>query len=344
MAVSFDLAGLKVNGSPVPLPEWALDVETASFAVTDSGTLAYIPVSPRRNDRRLVWVDNKENIELLPVPPRPFFEPAISPDGNNVAVTIDGPVETIWILELSRHSFTPFTPAALGSSQSPVWTRDGKHIAFRGTRTGFRNVFWKAVDGSSNEEQLTKGENNQTPGSFSFSDQELIYVDRDLLTDGDIWQLSPSGDRKATRFRGTPANEGSPRISPDGHWLAYSSEESGKLEIYVLPFPGPGRSYPISTDGGVEPVWSHDGSHLFFRNGNKMMAVDVTTQPAFKASPPRFLFEGQYEFSDTGRAGYDVASDGRFLMIQPVEPEQPATQINLVLHWFEELKRLAPSN
>jgi hypothetical protein len=96
--------------------------------------------------------------------------------------------------------------------------------------------------------------------------------------------------------------------------------------------------------GGTEPVWSHDGNQLFYRNGNKMMAVDVMTQPDFKTSTPRFLFEGQYEFSDTGRAGYDVDSDGRFLMIQPVEPAQPATQINVVLDWFRELKRLAPRN
>jgi serine/threonine-protein kinase len=341
MAVPFDLAGLKMNGSPVPLSEWSLDIETASFAVTDSGTLAYIPGSPKRNERRLVWVDSKGRIELLPVPPRPFFDPTISPDGHYAAVTIDGPIESIWILDLSRQSLTPFTPTSLGSSQSPVWTRDGKHLAYRGTRTGFRNVFWKIIEGNSNEEQLTKGENNQAPGSFSFKDQELVFTDLDLETRGDIWKLPLVGDRKPTRIWATSSSESSPLISPNGRWLAYSSDESGKTEIYVLPFPGPGRNYPISTEGGTEPVWSQDGSHLFYRNGNKMMAVDVTTQPDFTATSPRFLFEGQYEVSDTGRPGYDVAADGRFLMIQPVEPEQPATQINLVLHWFEELKRLS---
>lgn len=345
MVVPFDVASLKLTGSPEPLAEHTVDIETASFTVSDSGTLAYIPSSPRRNDRRLVWVDTKGVAVPLPVRTGAFFEPSISPDGHSAAVTIDGPVEAISILEFSRNILTPFTSMTMGSSQAPVWTGDGRRLAYRGTRNGFRNVYWKSVEGDNAEQQLTNSENNQTPGSFSPKDQQLAYTDIDLITGGDIWVLGFDESRNRTEFRKTAAFETGPVISPVGRWLAYSSGESGQREIYVLPFPGPGgKKYQISTDGGSEPVWSRDGSQLFYRNGNKMMAVGVTTQPDFTASTPRFLFEGQYEFSDTGHAGYDVAPDGRFLMIQPLEPAQAATQINLVLHWFDELKRLAPRN
>jgi serine/threonine protein kinase len=343
MAAAFDLAGLQMNGSSVPLAEWVLDSEAASFAVSDSGALAYLPLSSRRNERRLVWVNPNGSVTPLPGTPKPYFEPTISPHGDYVAVTIDGPAESISILDLMRNSLTSFTPTSVGSSQAPVWTRDGKRLAYRGTRKGFRNVFWKAVDGSGDEERLTIGENNQAPGSFSLNDEDLVYTDLDSVTSTDIWKLPLSGDRKPTKVRVSSPMENSPRVSPNNNWLAYTSYESGKAEVYVVPFPGLGRNYPVSTDGGTEPVWSRDGNKLFYRNGDKMMAVDVTTQPDFKAGTPRILFEGQYEGSDTGRAGYDVASDGRFLMIQPLEPEQPRTKINLVIHWFEELKRLAPA-
>jgi serine/threonine-protein kinase len=342
MAVSFDLANLKLNGSPVTLVERALDIESASFAVSDTGMLAYVPVSPRRDERRLVWVDGGK-VDPLPVAPSAFFEPTISPNGEYAAVTRDGPIESIWILEFRRNTLAPFTSTALGTSQAPVWTRNGRRLAYRGTRTGFRNIYWKAVDGGDAEERLTTGENNQTPGSFSLEDKQMAFGEIDLASGGDIWVLPMDESHKPSGFRRVPPSEFSPTISPDGNWLAYTSNESGRREIWVLPFPGPGgKKIQISTDGGAEPVWSRKKHELYFRNGDKMMAVDVSKLP--DAGAARLLFEGQYTFSDTGRAGYDVAEDGRFLMVQPVEPEQPATQINLVLHWSEELKRLAPGN
>jgi Tol biopolymer transport system component len=127
------------------------------------------------------------------------------------------------------------------------------------------------------------------------------------------------------------------RFSPDGRWVAYQSDESGRLEVYAQPFPGPVGKWRVSADGGAWPCWSRDGRELFYYFGNKMMAVDVKTGPVFAAGTPRLLFEGQFS------SRYDISPDGRrFLMIQPVEPPQPATRIELVLNWFEELKRLPP--
>ena len=159
----------------------------------------------------------------------------------------------------------------------------------------------------------------------------------------DLWVLRLS-DRKALPFLRTSANESAPKLSPDGRWLAYSSDESGRWEIYVQPYPGPGGKWQISTDGGMEPVWNRNGRELFYRNGNKMMAVEVTTQPAFSAGKPKVLFEGAYLPTPATFPNYDVSPDGRrFLMLKAAGQEQAATQINVVLNWFEELKRRVPA-
>jgi eukaryotic-like serine/threonine-protein kinase len=136
-------------------------------------------------------------------------------------------------------------------------------------------------------------------------------------------------------------------FSPDGHWLAYQSDESGRNEIYVRPFPGPGGKSQISTDGGTEPMWARNRRELFYRNGEKMMVVSVETKPAFVASKPKLLFEGHYEkssFTFSFEPNYDVSPDGqRFLMIKASEQESAATQVNVVLNWSDELRRLVPA-
>ncbi len=300
MAVAFDLANLKPSGSAITLAERAWDIEAASFAVSDSGTLAYVPVSPRRDERRLVWVDGGK-VEPLPIEPGAYFEPSISPNGEYAAVTRDGPIESIWILEFRRNTLAPFTSTSQGTSQAPVWTRDGKRIAYRGTRTGFRNIYLKDSDGGSAEQRLTTSDNTQTPGSFSLYDKQLAFTEADLANGSDIWVLTLDEKPKPTEFRRLPPSENGPVISPDGRWLAYTSNESGRREIWVLPFPGPGgKKIQISTDGGTEPVWSRSRPELYFRNGNKMMAVDVSNLPD-RVGTARVLFEGQYTFSDTGR-------------------------------------------
>ena len=148
--------------------------------------------------------------------------------------------------------------------------------------------------------------------------------------------LGVDGEHKRVPLLQGPSRELHGYFSPDGHWMAYESDYSGRLEIYVKPFPGPGAPYPVSTEGGEQPLWARTGRELFYRNGNKMMVADIRTEPTFWAGKPRVLFEGQF-------GACDITPDGqRFLAVQPVEPEQPATKINLVLNWFEELKQKAP--
>lgn len=200
------------------------------------------------------------------------------------------------------------------------------------------------MDDTTSEERLTSGDGIQTPGSWSADGTWLVYSDNDPATSTDVWALPAGGDRKPRVIVRTPFTEDHPRLSHDGRWLAYASNESGRVEVFVQPFPGPGGRSQISTDGGTEPVWSHDGRELFYLNGDKMMAVEITTTPAFRAGTPRLLFEGRYLFSPNRVAAYDVTSDGqRFLRVQPMHPDPPSNQIHVVLNWFEELRRRVPN-
>ena len=187
---------------------------------------------------------------------------------------------------------------------------------------------------------MTTREYLQVPLSWSPDGQLLAFLEINPTTQRDIWVLRLS-DRKAQPFLQTRFNETAPRFSPDGRWLAYISDESGRFEIYVQPYPGPGGKWQISTEGGTEPMWNPNGRELFYRSGDKMMAVDIASQPSFSAGTPRMLFEGRYETPIVPIDNYDVSLDGqRFLMLKPSEQAQAApTQINVVLNWFEELKR-----
>ncbi len=330
--VPFDVATLQVTGPSLALPERALDDEGAHLSVSDSGTLVYIGADARRFERRLVWVNDRGVVEPMQSPSRPYTDPQISPDGRYAAFTNIGPVETIWIHDFSRGTQTVLTSPRAGSSQSPTWTADGTHIVYRATRVGFRNLFWKAVDGSRDEERLTTSEYVQSPTSAS-PDRGIAFHQGSR----DIWVL-PLDTLEPVPFLQAPAFETAPRFSPDGRWLAYVSSDSGVNEVYVRPFPGPGGRLQISNGGGSEPVWSRSGRELFFRDGNRMMSAALSAAPALTAERPRLLFEGSYLRSDTGGAGYDVAADGRFLMVQPVEPERAATSVTVGIQWVEELR------
>jgi Tol biopolymer transport system component len=206
---------------------------------------------------------------------------------------------------------------------------------YRGSRFGFRNLYWIAADGGDSEERLTVSENLQTPTSVAKN--SVAFVESAPGSGADVWVLSLD-DRKSTPFLKTALAESAPRFSPDGHWLAYT----GGGDVYVRPYPGPGGRLPISSDGGNEPVWSRTGRELFYRHGNQMMSVAIATTPVLTAGSPRILFEGSYLASDTGGAGYDVAPDGRFLMVEPLEPERPATAIDVVINWFDDVQRRVP--
>ncbi len=199
------------------------------------------------------------------------------------------------------------------------------------------------ADGSGSLERLTTANHTQVPHSWSPNGQVLAFQDVDPAG-SDTWILNIR-DRKPQRLLQTPFLKTNPRFSPDGRWIAYESSQSGRNEIYVRPYPGPGGQSQISIDGGSEPVWSPTGRELFYRNGNKMMAVPILTEPRFSVGTPQMLFEAPYASVPVRVPNYDVSADGqRFLMIKATEPTTTPTQINVVVNWIEELKRRVPTN
>jgi len=342
MAVPMDAAALTVqNGAPILLPENPRNgPEGAQWAFSEAGMLAYVPGDPRRYDRRVVWVNRKGDVEPLPLPLQPYTNVRLSPDGRYAAFQIEAGIIGISLFDFARTTLSPLTHTS--STQAIVWAADGKHIAYRATRDGRRNLFWKAVDGTEGEERLTVSDNGHTPTSASSDGKWLAYYENDPETAQDIWLLPLEGERKPQQFLKTPAGERNPQFSPNGRWVAYQSDTTGRSEIFVTPFKGPKTRTQISRSGGAEPLWSPNGRELFYLNGDKMMVVDVATDAVFSAGPPRVLFEGKYIASPNNTTGYDVSKDGnRFLRVQPVNAEAPTTQIDIVLNWFEELKERA---
>jgi len=344
MAVPFDSQRLELIGKAVPVVEGVLQSTSSGasqYSVSGTGSLIYVPGGVQATQRKLVWIDRKGMEQPLPAAAHPYRYPRLSPDGQRLAVTIEESESHIWLYDLRRDTLTRLTFEGAVNLMG-AWTPDGKRIAFGSTRAGPQNLFWQAADGSGSAEQLTTSEYVSTPNSWSADGQALAFVEIHPDTGIDIWVLRLS-DHKVQPFLRTPFNEGGPWFSPDGHWLAYMSDESGRAEIYVQLYPGPGGKWQISTDGGTEPVWNPKGRELFYRSGDKMMAVDITTQPSFSAGKPRMLFEGRYVPTPASFANYDVSPDGEhFLMLKVSEGQQAATQINVVLNWFEELKHRVP--
>ena len=312
----------------------------AQYGLSATGSLAYVPGGSQAEEK-LVWVSRNGTEQPLAAPPHVYIYPRISPDGRRVAVAVAGQETQIWLYDLGRDTLTRFTFG--GSLNSvPAWTSDGKRVAFESNKEGPSNLFWQLADGSGGLERLTTGEYPHLPRSFSPDGQSLAFVEVNN-TGVDILVLRLS-DLKVQPFLRTPFNESVPSFSPDGRWLAYVSDESGLYEVYVQPYPGPGGKYQISTGGGTEPVWNRNGKELFYRSGDKMMAVDITTQPSFSAGKPKMLFEGPYVPDALTYPYYDVSPDGqRFLMIKPSEETSSLTQIVVVQNWFEELKRRVPT-
>ncbi len=349
-ALPFDLASLEVSGGPAPIvegvrraPNLSVAGASSNYGFSDRGTLIYVPGSAVGVRRILALVDRTGLVEPIDSPLRAYIQPRLSPDGRRLAVSITGENRDIWVYDMGRQTLSRLTFAP-GADETPVWTPDGKWVTFAGDRDGVRNLLRRLADGSGEEEQLVTLQEHAHANSWSPDGQVLVFGMGPTGTASEgIWLLPLEGDRKPTLLLKPSFNVYASRLSPEGHWIAYASDESGRSEIYVQAFPGLGGKWQISTDGGGHAVWARDGRELFYRNGDKMMVVEVTTQPNFAHGSPKALFEGQFFTAEAGNTTYDVAPDGQhFLMIQPGEPEQGVTQINVVQDWFEELKERVP--
>jgi hypothetical protein len=345
MAVPFDPVRLGLKGAPAPVIEGVMPTPGitggAELTVSNTGSLVYVPGSGNQlGNNTLVWVDRKGGVQPVGAPERQYQQPQLSPDGQRLVVDSLG---DIWVYDLQRGTLTRLTFQGRGNNR-PFWTPDGKRIAFTADRGTGTNWFWKLADGTGPEEQLTKSQHFRNAASISPDGKIGFYTENDPKNGADIWTVQLDGERKATLFLQTPFDENVPNISPDGRWLAYLSNESGRDEIYVRAFPGPSGKWQISTDGGANPVWARSGKELFYQNGDKMMVVDIAGDAALRAGTPRMLFQGKYETVGGGRGrNYDVSPDGqRFIMIKAGSSNERSPQMIAVMNWFTELRQRVP--
>jgi eukaryotic-like serine/threonine-protein kinase len=279
-AMPFDPERLAVTGTSVPVENQVIQSANgaAQFSLSDSGSRAYVPGSVQSLQRWMVWVSRNGTEQALIPQEHAFSVPRLSPDSKRIAVNFTEQDNQMRLYDLSRETLTRFTFEGT-TNLYPAWSPDGKRIAFQSNKEGPLNVFLQLSDGTGGLERLTASDDVQFPNSWSPDGQLLAFTDVSPTTGYDIWILSIK-DRKAQPFLRTPFSESAPRFSPDGRWIAYVSDESGRLEIYVQPYPGPGGKWQISTEGGNEPVWNPNGRELFYRVADKMMGVDIATQPS----------------------------------------------------------------
>jgi eukaryotic-like serine/threonine-protein kinase len=362
MAVPFDLQHLSPTGGAVALipdvmqsantPNESSESGAGQFSVSATGSLLYASggIFPDP-ERSLVWVDRNGAAEPLPLASRPYLSPRVSPNGNRLLVWTQGD-RNVWVHDLLRGVTTRLTFE--GRNARAIWTPDGTRITYGSASAGAENLFWRSSDGSGTTERLASSELQQAAATWTPDGKTLLFMQGEPTSGYDIWMLSLEGDRRPHPFLQTPFNEQYAEISPDGRWLAYVSNQSGRAEVYVQPYPGPGARQQISIDGGTAPAWSRDGREVFYMTApsvggqaaqTTMMVVPVQLKPVFTAGTPRVLFQGRYGVTANIR-GYDVAPDGRrFLMVQQKDrPAMRVAEMIVVQNWIEELKQKARPN
>jgi eukaryotic-like serine/threonine-protein kinase len=352
--VPFDVATLTATGPPIHLVEDVAQAPTglAQFATATNGALVYVPKDAVDGGlvRTLVWVDRQGREEPINAPARRYVDPRLSPDGTRVALEIES---DIWILDLSDLRLTRLT-ADPTFELAAIWTPDGRHVIFSSGRSGRStldplNLFRQAANRSGTMERLTDAAAaRQVPYAVTPDGSALIF--REHSTDpsadpGDIMLMSMDGRRESKPLVQTKFREMNAELSPDGRWLAYQSNESGRDQIYVRPFPHVSAGkWQVSSSGGMRPLWARNSRELFYESSRALMRVEATIGSTFESGTPSKLFDGPYFYSLIERM-YDVSPDGRrFLMINESRPSnQPApTPRLIVVRTFAALHRRVP--
>jgi serine/threonine-protein kinase len=345
LLVPFDVRRLEITGQPTLLAEKVIVSPISGAAHYDcsrDGLLVYLPEAARRSDCRLWWLDRQGRTMPLPDKAQSYGTPRLSLDGQHLAVAVPGHATDLWSLALGSGSFKRLTFEQ--TNFAPLWTPDNRRIVFSSDLAGAPlNLYWKAADGSDKAERLTTSSNLQFPGTFTPDGRTLLYWEIDPTTRNNIWALDvnePAATRQPRPVLHTDVDETQPTLSPDGRWLAYTRKEAGQWQIYVQSFPDLQGKWQISTEGGMEPVWSRNGKELFYRADNKIMAVTIATATGFQASPPQPVFTGLSSFNvGILLPTYDVSPDGQRIVMLKGEREAAPTQFHAIVNWFTELQK-----
>jgi serine/threonine-protein kinase len=352
LAIRFDADRLEVQGQPFTVLEgvqMSRDTGVANFDVSAGGDLAYVSGICDRGSRTLVWVDRKGQTETISLPAQSFLHPRLSPGDRRLAIEVEGPSHNVYVYDFDRGVLADITTD--GVSHWPVWSPDGRQLAYRSGPMGHFRLWDVPADRSRAPQQVPATGVNQSAESWSPDGKTILYTVGGFGIPKSIMAAYLGGDHEAESVAKERGQEGSPKFSPDGRWLTYCSNETGKPQVYVQAFPGPGAKIQISVDGGTDPVWGRRSGELYYRNGDSMMSVPVTTAPTFKAGRPQELWKGRFSHGMSSSCGppgvtssnYDVTADGkRFLMIKDEDQDRAAsTQIVVVLGWADEVRRIA---
>ncbi len=335
----FDLESLEVTGPPFQIAEGVVTSDgwgSAHYAVSDTGTLVYVPGGPELFQLQIQWLYRDGRVETVPLPPRPYGTASFSPDGKRLALSILGANASIWIYDIERRTRTRLTSE--WDNTSPTWMRSGTHVTFISNRISNPGIWRMAVDGGGEAELLHK---DGIPNSWSAGDQWLTFSTTGPSTGQDIWLLTDEEGLRAEPLLQTAFHESFASFSPDGNWLAYTANDSGVSELYVQRFPLSGRKWQISAGGGETPLWSPQGDALYYWKGNRLMTVPVVTEPDFAPGKEQELLQPQFSYL----GGWDIAPDGeRFVVVGRLEPSgRPASgaqaqvpELRVVVEWFEE--------
>jgi Tol biopolymer transport system component len=352
LAAGFDPVHGKLLGSALPVVEgvqMSASNGGTQYDVSQTGTLAYVPGGMLEGMSRIVMVarngSEEKHFDVKPA----VGEMRLSLDGRRLALRTFKANDDIHILDLAGGTAPRFTFEG-GDEQSPVWTPDGARVVYSSARGAPSSIYWKAADGSGTPHLLSKAEHPRLPSAISPDGRFLLFTEQHPATRSDLWLMALDDGAAADPrpWIQTPFDEMTPSFSPDGRWVAYASSESGETQIFVARFPDGSMRQQISTSGGAEPLWAANGREIFYRrhagDGDRMqvMAVGVATEPSLSAGSPHVLFEGKYFDADVWAPTYAVMPDGQHFLLQTPPVLEPVRQIQIVLNWFEELKRRVP--
>ncbi len=339
-SVPFDVSRMEVTGPAFPVVEGVRGDPTtgaADFAVSQNGTLVYLPGRATAEDRSLAKIDLNGGVTVFPAKPQFYIEPSVSPAGNKIALVIQSEKDfDIWVYDILRGTISRLTFGGL--NRTPAWSPDGTKIAYFSIQGGKSAIMAKRSDGSGDAQELASGLGRTYIHTWS-KDGSFLIIDKLMAAQSDIVVVPLVPGKQPWTFLGTKYDEWMGALSPDGKWIAYCSNESDRYQLYIQPFPGGGGKWQVTSEESYEPKWSPDGKTLYYYSPGRFMAVDIQTHPSLVIGKPRQIATYPGFPVDSG-VSYDLTPDGKYIITTTAkEDDELLHQVHVVLNWADDLRR-----